>query len=220
MDDDAKRRAAHAALAEVPEGGVVGLGTGSTTRFFVDALADVVRGGRRIAGVCTSNATRAHATELGIPLLDDAGPWSIDVTVDGADEVADDLSLSKGAGGALTREKIVAHASKRLVIVCDASKRVDRLGATRPLALEVLEFGHRQTVDRLAAFGRPTLRAARTDAGNVLVDLAIAKLADPSALDRALHAIPGVVETGLFVARASVVYVAYADRVERLERSR
>jgi ribose 5-phosphate isomerase A len=217
MSDDAKSRAAHAALAELPEDGVIGLGTGSTVRFFVDALADVVRGGRKLTGVCTSEATRRHATELGIPLLDDAGPWSVEVTVDGADEVADDRSLSKGAGGALTREKIVAYASKRLVIVCDASKRVSRIGEKRPLALEVLDFGHRQTMDRLSALGRPVLRPnARTDAGNLLVDLAIAPLADPVKLDRALRSIPGVVETGLFLGRSPVVYVAGEAGVERM----
>lgn len=217
MSDDAKNRAAHAALGELPDDGIVGLGTGSTVKFFVDALADVVRGGRRITGVCTSEATRRHAAELGIPLLDDVGPWAVDVTVDGADEVADDRTLSKGAGGALTREKIVAFASKRLVIVCDASKRVTRIGEKRPVALEVLEFGHRQTLDRLGAFGVPVLRErARTDAGNLLVDLAIEPLADPAKLDRELRSIPGIVETGLFISRAPIVYVAHEGRVERM----
>ena len=217
MSDDAKNRAAHAALGELPEDGIVGLGTGSTVKFFVDALADVVRGGRRITGVCTSEATRRHAAELGIPLLEDVGPWAIDVTVDGADEVADDRTLSKGAGGALTREKIVAYASKRLVIICDASKRVTRIGEKRPVALEVLEFGHRQTIDRLGAFGVPVLRErARTDAGNLLVDLKIEPLADPEELDRELRSIPGIVETGLFLRRAPVVYVAGEGGVERM----
>ena len=217
MSDDAKNRAAHAALGELPEDGIVGLGTGSTVKFFVDALADVLRGGRRITGVCTSEATRRHAAELGIPLLEDVGPWAIDVTVDGADEVADDRTLSKGAGGALTREKIVAYASKRLVIICDASKRVTRIGEKRPVALEVLEFGHRQTIDRLGAFGVPVLRErARTDAGNLLVDLKIEPLADPEELDRELRSIPGIVETGLFLRRAPVVYVAGEGGVERM----
>jgi ribose 5-phosphate isomerase A len=217
MNDDAKSRAAHAALNELPENGIIGLGTGSTVKFFVDALADVVRGGRNLTGVCTSEATRRHAAELGIPLLEDAGPWAIEVTVDGADEVADDRSLSKGAGGALTREKIVAYASKRLVIICDAGKRVVRIGEKRPVALEVLAFGFRQTMARLGAFGKPTLRdGARTDAGNLLVDLAIAPLDDPAKLDGELRSIPGIVETGLFLARSPVVYVAHEGRVERM----
>lgn len=219
MNDEAKRRAAHAALDEVPESGIIGLGTGSTVKFFVDALADVVRGGRRLTGVCTSQATRKHAEELGIPLLDDAGPWPIAMTVDGADEVSEApwLALSKGGGGALTREKIVASASKRFVVICDSSKKVTRLGATRPIALEILEFGHRETMKRLEAFGRPVLRkGARTDAGNLLVDLEVEPVADPAALDRAIDAIPGIVETGLFLGMASVVYVAHEDRIERL----
>lgn len=218
MNDDAKRRAAHAALCELPDDGIIGLGTGSTVNFFVDALADVVRGGRNLVGVCTSEATRAHATELGIPLLDDAGPWSIAVTVDGADEVADDRSLSKGAGGALTREKIVAWASKRLVIVCDSSKRVARIGEKRPLALEVLEFGVQQTMGSLSKYGKPALReGARTDAGNLLVDLAVGPEADPAKLDRDIRSIPGIVETGLFLDRSPVVYIAHEGRVERME---
>jgi ribose 5-phosphate isomerase A len=207
MHEEDKRAAAHAALDELPESGIVGLGTGSTVKLFVDALADVVRGGRRLTGVCTSEATRRHATELGIPLLEDAGPWSIAVTVDGADEVADDLSLSKGAGGALTREKIVAY----------ASKRVARIGEKRPLALEILEFGFRQTMAHLGAFGGPVVREnARTDAGNLLVDLTIAPVDDPATLDRDLRSIPGLVETGLFLGRSPVVYVAHEGRVERL----
>jgi ribose 5-phosphate isomerase A len=219
MNDEAKRRAAHAALDELPEGGVIGLGTGSTVKFFVDAVADVVRGGRKLTGVCTSEATRRHAAELGIPLLDDAGPWPIEMTVDGADEVAEApwLALSKGGGGALTREKIVANASKRFVVICDSSKRVARLGATRPIALEVLAFGHRQTMKRLSTFGKPVLReGARTDAGNLLVDLHVEPVANPVALNDALDAIPGIVETGLFLDMTSVVYVAHEDRLERL----
>lgn len=219
MNDEVKRRAAQAALNDVPENGIIGLGTGSTVKFFVDALADIVRGGRRITGVCTSQATRKHAEELGIPLLDDAGPWPIEVTIDGADEVSESpwLALSKGGGGALTREKIVAFASRRFIVICDSSKKVRRLGASRPIALEVLEFGHRQTMKRLESFGKPVLReGARTDAGNLLVDLEVNPVADPAALDRALDAIPGVVETGLFLDIASVVYVAHEDRIERL----
>jgi ribose 5-phosphate isomerase A len=149
----------------------------------------------------------------------------IDVTVDGADEVADDLSISKGAGGALTREKIVAHASKRLVIVCDASKRVPLLGMTRPISIEVLRFGHATTLSTLAAHGKATLRQhggglAVTDAGNYLVDLVPpVPLTAPGVLDRELRSIPGVVETGLFLGRAALVLVARDDgKVERLER--
>jgi ribose 5-phosphate isomerase A len=222
--DAEKRAAALAALAEVSDAVVLGLGTGSTVRYFIDAVGDLVKQGRKLSGVCTSAATRAHAAALGIPLLSDDGPWTIDVTVDGADEFDSALSLSKGGGGALTREKIVSFASKRTVIVCDASKRVGRLGETRPVALEILAFAHGTTLRHLAAFGRPVLRmsggsAARTDGGNLLVDLAIEPTADPAALDRALHAVPGVVETGLFIGRADVVLVATSSGVERVVRA-
>ena len=224
MSEEAKKQVAAAAIPELPESGVIGLGTGSTAHWFVEQVADLVAAGRRLTGVCTSEATRAHAARRGIPVVPDEGPWSIDVTVDGADEASDDLDLSKGAGGALTREKIVAHASRRLVIICDASKRVRRIGESRPLSIEVLRFGHKATIARLAEHGVPTLRAKDgapviTDGGNLLVDLQIAPVSDAGAFDRTLRSIPGVVETGLFVGRADVVLVATAGGIERLARS-
>lgn len=223
MDEDAKRAAAIAAVGDLPEAGVIGLGTGSTARHFVEAVARLVRGGRRLVGVCTSEATRAHATALGIPLLPDAGPWAIDVDVDGADEVDDALDLSKGQGGALTREKIVSFAARRMIVVCDATKRVQRLGQRRPISVEILAFGSGETLRHLGALGRPALRAvrgapARSDAGNLLVDLTVAPVTDAGGLDRALRAIPGVVETGLFIGRADVVLIGSDAGVERLER--
>lgn len=223
MQDDAKKRVALAALDELPVAGVIGLGTGSTARHFVDALAVLVRGGRRFVGVCTSEATRAQAERLGIPLLDDDGPWCIDVAIDGADEVDDALDLSKGAGGALTREKIVSFAARRTVIVCDASKRVHRLGETRPIAVEIVPFGHETTMLHLSRLGHATLRMrggslVRSDGSNLLADIACGPLADAGEFDRTLRSIPGVVETGIFIDRASVVLVAYDDRIERLAR--
>ncbi len=223
--DATKKRAALAALAELPEAGVIGLGTGSTVRFAIEAIGDLVRAGRRFEGVCTSQATRALASSLAIPLLSDDGPWPVDVTIDGADEVDASLCLSKGGGGALTREKIVSTASRRTVIVCDAGKIVRRIGQTRPVAIEVLPFGHGATMLLLTRFGQPHLRAApgggasaTSDNGNLLVDLAVEPTDDPGALDIALRSIPGVVETGLFVHCADTVFVAYDDRVERLVR--
>jgi ribose 5-phosphate isomerase A len=225
MHEDAKKRAARAAIDELPESGIIGLGTGSTARFFVEAVAELVRGGRRLVGVCTSEATRAQARALGIPVLSDDGPWTIDVTVDGADEVDDGLDLVKGAGGALTREKIVSVASRRVVIVCDATKRVRRLGETSAVPVEVLAFGYGTTAGHLAELGRPQLRmrdgvAVRTDGGNLVFDLAVEPIDDPERLDRVLRSIPGVVETGLFVGRADIVLVAHEGHVERLARSR
>jgi ribose 5-phosphate isomerase A len=136
--DDAKRAAARAALDELPEEGVVGLGSGSTSKLFIDEVGALVKAGRRLSGVPTSEASRAQAKALGIPLLADDGPWTIDVTVDGADEVSEALDLIKGGGAAHTREKIVNRASKRNVIIVDASKLSARLGEKWSVPTEVL----------------------------------------------------------------------------------
>jgi ribose 5-phosphate isomerase A len=217
--DAAKLAAARAALAELPPSGTIGLGTGSTTRLFIDALGELVAQGRRYVGVPTSEASRAQAAALGIPLLPDDGPWDIDVTVDGADEVSPALDLIKGGGGAHTREKIVNAASRRNVIIVDESKLAPALGTRWSVPIEVLAFAHAETARHLAAFGTPALRAQRTDAGNAIYDLACGPIADPAALDAALHMIPGVVETGLFVRRADVVLVARANgAIDRLTR--
>lgn len=221
---DAKRRAARAALGELPPQGVVGLGSGSTAAVFVEELADEVRRGRQIVGVPTSEATRSLAAGLRIPLLGDDGPWEIDVNFDGADEVSERLDLIKGGGGAHAREKIVNYASKRNVIVVDASKLSTYLGEKFAVPVEVLPFAHRETHRHLARLGTPTLRSragvpVRTDSGNFLYDLSLPPVHDPAGLDARLHAIPGVVETGLFVGRADVVFVADPQGVRRLVRS-
>jgi ribose 5-phosphate isomerase A len=220
---DAKRKAAIAALDELPARGVIGLGSGSTARLFVEELAERVRGGLNIVGVPTSESTRALAASRGIPLLDDEGPWAIDVNFDGADEVSAALDLIKGGGGAHAREKIVNYAARRNIVIVDASKLSARLGERWPIPVEVLPFAHGTTRSHLAAFGEPNLRLrdglpARTDAGNLIYDLATAPMDDPGTMDRELHAIPGVVETGLFVGRADVVLVADENGVRRLER--
>src|SRR5512147_1145391 len=145
MTDDIKRKAAHAALAELPPEGVIGIGTGSTARLFIAALGALVAGGRRYACVPTSQASRAQARALGIPLLPDDGPWDIAVTIDGADEVDDALDLIKGGGGAHTREKIVNYSSRRNVIIVDASKLSRRLGESWPVPVEVLPFAYLAT---------------------------------------------------------------------------
>jgi ribose 5-phosphate isomerase A len=225
MGDDAKRRAATAALAELPPDGVIGIGTGSTARLFIAALGELVASGRRYTCVPTSQASRTQARELGIPLLSDDGPWDIAVTIDGADEVDDALDLIKGGGGAHTREKIVNFSSRRNVIIVDASKLSRRLGENWPVPVEVLAFAHLATRDHLARLGTPVLRVRdgaplRTDSGNPIYDLACGAIADPGALDAALRAIPGVVETGLFIGRADVVLVASEAGVERRVPSR
>jgi ribose 5-phosphate isomerase A len=221
--DEAKRAAARAALDELPEAGVVGLGSGSTAKMFIDEVGALVKAGRDLRGVPTSNASRAQALALGIPLLPDDAPWSIDVTVDGADEVSDALDLVKGGGAAHTREKIVNYASARNVIVVDGSKLSRRLGEKWPVPVEVLSFAHPTTAGHLARLGEPRLRRkdgqpVRTDAGNVIYDVRVGAIDAPGDLDRALRAIPGVVETGLFVGRCDVVIVADAGGVRRVRR--
>jgi ribose 5-phosphate isomerase A len=221
--NDAKRQAARAALELLPERGVIGLGSGSTAKLFIEEVGRLVAAGRELRGVPTSDEHRALATSLGIPLLPDTGPWSIDVCVDGADEVSDALDLIKGGGGAQTREKIVNHAARFNVIVVDESKLSGRLGEKWPVPVEVLAFGWQSTRQRLEQFGGITLRerAGRpyvTDSGNLILDMRTGPIADAAGLDRALHAIPGVVETGLFVERADVVVVAGSAGVRRLSR--
>jgi len=220
MQDEEKREAARAAIAELPEHGIVGLGSGSTARLFVEALAPYVARGRKLVGVPTSDSTRARAASLGIPLLGDDGPWDIDVNVDGADEVSEALDLVKGGGGAHTREKIVNYAARRNVIIVDESKLSKQLGEKWPVPVEVLPFACGTTERHLEKLGTPVLRTkngpVKTDSGNLLYDVKTGPIADPRALDRALRAIPGVVETGLFVGRADVVLVAGRQGVRRL----
>ena len=219
--NEAKLLAAKAAAALLPEHGTIGLGTGSTAKLFIDLVGELVGSGRRLVGVPTSNASRAQAAALGIPLLDDDGPWTIDVCVDGADEVSDRLDLIKGGGGALLREKVVNFAARTNVIIVDETKLSRRLGETWALPVEVVRFGHAATARALAVHGAPVLRTKDgapfvTDAGGYIYDVRCGAIDDPGALERALDAIPGVAETGLFVGRASVVIVAGAAGVREL----
>jgi len=213
MDRDAlKRQAAEAAVAEVAEGMVVGLGTGSTAAFAVAALGARVQSGLRVLGIPTSEATAKQARGLGIALTSFAEHASIDLTIDGADEVhTGTLDLIKGLGGALLREKIVAAASRRMIVVVDAGKLVPRLGGVQ-LPVEIVAFGHEATVARLRITGAADVAvrqadgaAFRTDGGNLIADCAFAAIPDPAALHAALKGIVGVVETGLFIGMASRV---------------
>jgi len=222
-DEEPKKRAARAALELLPESGVIGLGTGSTTRYFIEAVGELVRAGRRFSGVPTSQQSRLLATECGIPLLDDAGPWDIDLCVDGADEVSDALDLIKGGGGAHTREKVVNFASKQNVIIVDESKLSRRLGERWPIPIEVLAFAHLTTARALTKFGKPVLRYKNgapviTDSGNYIYDVTVSPLDKPEPFDQAFRQVPGVVETGLFCARADWVIVAEAHGIRRLSR--
>ncbi len=230
MDSEAqKRQAAARALDFVRPGMRLGLGTGSTARHFVDLLGERVRAGLDVIAVPTSEATAAQAERAGIVLTTlDATP-ELDLTVDGADEIAPDLSLIKGGGGALLREKIVAAASARMVVIADASKCVPTLGRF-PLPIEVVPFGlaaTRRAVERAAAglgmSGAMPLRtrdghAFVTDSGHWILDAAFGRIADPAALAGRLAAIPGVVEHGLFVGLAHIAIVADAGGVRVMER--
>jgi len=211
--NEAKRLAAEKALELLPESGVLGLGTGSTTKWFIESIGRLVQQGRRYSGVPTSQESRALATRLGIPLLDDAGPWDIDLCVDGADEVSDALDLIKGGGGAHTREKVVNFAARKNVIIVDESKLSPLLGEKRAVPIEVLAFAHLSTAASLAEFGLPELRVQGdtpfvTDSGNYIYDLRVGPIAAPDTLDVALCRIPGVIDTGLFCGRADIVIVA------------
>ncbi len=219
--DEAKLLAARAALALLPEEGVIGLGSGSTAKLFIDAVGELVKKGRKLVGVATSEASRSQAASLGIPLLDDDGPWDIALCVDGADEVSARLDLIKGGGGAHSREKIVNHAARRNVIIVDESKLSERLGEKWPVPIEVFGFGHRATAKALERFGSVALRLKQgrtwlTDAGNYIYDVRTGPIEDPAALDQELRALTGVVETGLFVGRADRVLVAGASGVREL----
>ncbi len=223
--DEAKQASADAALELLPEEGVIGLGSGSTAKLFIDGVGRLVKQGRKLRGVPTSDGSRAQARELGIELCDDEGPWDIALCIDGADEVSASLDLIKGGGGAHTREKIVNFASQKNIIIVDDTKLSERLGRRWPVPVEVLAFAHRSTVRALERFGKPTLRLKdgapwMTDAGNFIYDVHAGEIDDPAALDAELHRVPGVVETGLFVQRADLVLVAGPDGIRRLEPSR
>jgi ribose 5-phosphate isomerase A len=222
--DTLKREAAEAAIELVQDGMVIGLGTGSTASFAVDALARRHRSGLRFLGLPTSENTARHASAAGIPLTSFAADRHIDLTIDGADEVElGTLNLIKGLGGALLREKIVAAASRRLAIIVDDSKLVDRLGTHVPVPVEVVEFGLQPTWVALEALGATAkLRLTEsgkpfvTDGGNRILDCNFGPIADPARLEERIRRVVGVVECGLFINRADWVFVAAASGVRRL----
>jgi len=222
--DELKRLAAERAIEFVESGMVLGLGSGSTAAFVVDALARRVAAGLQIIGIPTSERTATQARRLGIPLATFAEHQRIDLSIDGADEVErGTLNLIKGLGGALLREKIVAAASNRFVVVVDQEKLVDRLGDRTPVPVEVTQFGWQVTADRLAQLGAVAeLRHAGedhpfiTDGGNYILDCRFARIDDPCRLERQIRKIVGAIECGLFVGRSSAVIVASAAGIELL----
>jgi ribose 5-phosphate isomerase A len=226
--DALKRAAAEAAVELVQDGMVVGLGTGSTAAFAVEALARRHRQGVRFVGIATSERTAAQATAAGIPLTSFEEHRQIDLTIDGADEVErGTLNLIKGLGGALLHEKIVAAASRRLAIVVDWAKLMDRLGTRAPVPVEVVAFGleaTRAALEGLGASARLRLTSAGepfvTDSGNRILDCGFGPIADPARLEERIRRVVGVVESGLFIGRADPVFVADAAGVHRLDSAR
>lgn len=228
MSDDFKAAAARAALGEVRPGMRLGLGTGSTAKLFVDLVGEEVKRGLEVVCVPTSEVTAAQARGLGIPLTTLEETPELDLTVDGADEIGPGLALIKGAGGALLREKIVAQASQRMVVIADSSKKVEMLGRF-PLPIEVNPFGAGATlgaiwrvVHRFGGAGPVGFRMRGgerylTDGGHLIVDASFGRIPQPEALSNALLEIAGVVQHGLFLGLCRRAYVAGPGGIEVLD---
>ncbi len=220
LQEIGKRAAGEAAADLIRDGARVGLGTGSTVKYFLLALGERVKAGLHVHGVPTSRETAALAKRLNIPLLSEEEEWDLDVAIDGADQVDPQFHLMKGGGGALLREKIVAAAARRFIVLVDQTKCVRVLGKPMPLPVEVTPFGWVQSAKHLQAFGgSPRLRTRagtmfQTDGGNAILDVPVDEIEDPADLEMRLNRIPGVVENGLFVNRTSTVIVGTPDGVD------
>ena len=219
-NDQEKEAAARASLRYVKDGQVVGLGTGSTAAYFIKLLGEQVKGGLTIRGIPTSVRSRDLALSLGIPLTTLDECQEIDVTVDGADEVDPQLRLIKGGGGAALREKIVASATRTMVVVADASKQVQRLGKF-PLPVEVIQFAQAVVAKRISALGaqvqvrtNPDGTPYVSDENNHILDCRFGEIQDADRLACALSQMPGVVEHGLFIGMASVAIFARGSEIE------
>lgn len=220
--DELKRQAALSALEEVRAGMILGLGTGSTASHFIRELGIRVREGLQVRGIPTSEESTRLALEVGVALTSFKEHPEIDLTVDGADEVSPGLDLMKGLGGALVREKIVAHRSKRVVIVVDESKLVGRLGEKAPVPVEVVPFAVESITRQLEGWagevrlrekgGRPFV----SDNGNPILDWRCPPIDDPLALEKQIKGLTGVVDCGIFARVASLTVVAGAGGIRRL----
>jgi ribose 5-phosphate isomerase A len=222
--DREKDAAAKASLRYVNDGDIVGLGTGSTAAFMVRALAEKLRAGLKIVGIPTSKRTEELAASLGIAVTTLDEYQDINVTIDGADEFDSQLRLIKGGGGALLREKIVASASRKLVIIADSSKQASKLGRF-PLPVEVIPFAEKLVARKIVAMGAQVkLREYAygnpfvTDEGHHILDCHFGEIDDPEKIGSELRFMPGIVEHGLFLNMASVVVVGKADGVVELTR--
>lgn len=222
--DELKQQAAAAALETVQSGMIVGLGSGSTASLFIRALGSRVTEGLRVRGIPSSEDSRRLAEEVGVPLTTLAAHPRIDVTVDGADEVSESLDLIKGLGGALVREKIVAHASERVIIVVDESKLVDKLGRKTPIPVEVIPFAAAQVQAQLNRWGGEAAPRERngkvfvSDNGNWILDWRYGTIDQPTVLEKQLKALTGVVDSGIFANVASVVLAATSTGLRKLQR--
>ncbi len=223
--DTAKRRAAEEAIKLIEDGMNVGLGTGSTAEMFIDLLGAEVKNGLNVVCIATSDSSAKRASDLGIPLatLDDV-PF-LDITVDGADELDSDLRLIKGGGGALLREKIVAMASEKMIVIADESKLVETLGAF-PLPVEVDRFGLRSTIEMITALSEElgltyeiAVRETEdgnfyiTDGGHCIIDCAFQTIREPEELSDSLAMIPGVIDSGLFIGIAEMAILGSEEGV-------
>jgi ribose 5-phosphate isomerase A len=221
--DEDKKAAALAAVAEVEDGMLIGLGTGSTAAFAIAGIGRRCAAGLRIEAVVTSLLSERMARAAGIPLRPMDQVAALDLAIDGADEIDPELRAIKGAGGAMLREKIIAAATRRMIVIADGSKRVVRLGAAL-LPVEILPLAQAFVADRIAAIGGlPILRQAaealyRTDQGNIILDCRFGPVDDPAALAAHLSAIPGVLGHGLFLDEIDALYVADRGVVDRIER--
>ena len=219
-----KQAAARAAVQLIESGSVVGLGSGSTATYAIRFLAERVRSGLKIVGVPTSQATKSLAEQLGIPLTTLEENSVIDIDIDGADEIDPQLNLIKGGGGALLREKVIASASKHFIVVAESTKLVPHLGKF-PLPVEVIPFAEPLIKARIEALGaQVSLREYAygnpyvTDEGHHILDCNFGEIADPAGLDARLHAIPGVVEHGLFIGMAAMGFIGKDGGVVQVKR--
>lgn len=224
--DALKRQAGEAAAELVQDGMVVGLGTGSTVRYFIEALGKRVAAGLKIQGIPTSEASADLARRLGIPLTTLDEKAVVDLTVDGADEFDAQLRLIKGGGGALTREKVVAKASKRMVVVADEGKQVKDLGSTFALPVEVIDLAKGPLLRRLQELGAaakvregPDGRPFRTDNGHLIVDAKFQRIEYPEALEQSIETMPGVLACGLFIGLCESALVGTESGVRTVKRA-